>query len=405
MARVKKPKVGPVQKKRAKSEFKSLTRPANKDTDYVNHPDTTTPARSRSISQKSQKVGKKPSSRILADELSEISERSHCQEQTPPQKSTPNNSPEPLDYSFLNGIAALNVPDIELEKKDKEIKGLLQDKKDMDILFKKQNEILNKNKRINQRRSSISYEFAKDYFKLENCTWHCKFENCLYSYRTKPNDSQEKQSLRNHLAGDRHWSEVEAILKNKKSLSIAEMLINFSWAKSFPSMRKSDVCSFMLTYIIMTTNIAFRFIDNDMLNILFGEFLGYKLCSRRTMLRSYLPGISETVHNLTIEVLFTAKSKVHLSFDIWSGYGFGFLGLVGHFVDKSWAKSSLSLGCMPFSGISHTAANIARYLQTAIGEYSLEGKVGSMISDSASNCCSCVLKILKFPFVRCVLHQ
>jgi hypothetical protein len=256
------------------------------------------------------------------------------------------------------------------------------------------------NKIIRERQKTFNDDFARSKFYHRPDAYVCKLPNCNYTYRPKPGCGQTVQSLKAHLSSNKHWPQVEAEIKSQKCTTIEKMLDKFDWGKSFPSTRQEDMVFFMLTFAILTSNIAFRFIENTMLVYLISGYLGIKMFSRRSMMRSYLPNICDTAETMTFEIIAKAKSGFTVSFDVWSSFGHAYMGVIVFFIDNDWKLKKLSIGCIPFADMRHTAVNIAKKLTTCINKAKINEKVVAIVSDSASSC-SAAIKIMGLPWIPC----
>ncbi|TKA67460.1 hypothetical protein B0A49_09354 [Cryomyces minteri] len=110
------------------------------------------------------------------------------------------------------------------------------------------------------------------------------------------------------------------------------------------------------------------------------------------------------------EKLLLAKSKLHISCDIWSSSnGFSLLGVVAHFLDENHKQQTALLGLPRLRG-SHSGVNIAETLATIIQKYDISFKLGYFQMDNASNNNTCIdhlATLLPLPMkahLRCMGH-
>ncbi|TKA63486.1 hypothetical protein B0A49_13143, partial [Cryomyces minteri] len=110
------------------------------------------------------------------------------------------------------------------------------------------------------------------------------------------------------------------------------------------------------------------------------------------------------------EKLLLAKSKLHISCDIWSSLnGFSLLGVVAHFLDENHKQQTALLGLPRLRG-SHSGVNIAETLATIIQKYDISYKLGYFQMDNASNNNTCIdhlATLLPLPMkarLRCMGH-
>ena len=85
------------------------------------------------------------------------------------------------------------------------------------------------------------------------------------------------------------------------------------------------------------------------------------------------------------QLLLTAKSKIHISCDIWTSTNhLSLLGVVAHFIDSTNTHRTVLLGLPRLYG-SHTGETIATCLLSVITKYGIAGNVGCFVMDNAGN--------------------
>jgi hAT family C-terminal dimerisation region len=94
--------------------------------------------------------------------------------------------------------------------------------------------------------------------------------------------------------------------------------------------------------------------------------------------------------------LHTSKSRIHLSFDLWtSPNNMAFVGIVGHFMSSKFKVQNTLLGFRRLRG-THTGNNIAEAVLKVIYKYGLShDTIGWFVLDNASSNDTCVAEILK----------
>jgi hypothetical protein len=114
---------------------------------------------------------------------------------------------------------------------------------------------------------------------------------------------------------------------------------------------------------------------------------------------------------IIFDLIKTAMSQVHLSFDLWTaGTAKNYLGIVSHFVDAEGFKRDVLIGLPRIIG-PHSGENVAPYVKEVIDRYELGSKLGYFVLDNADSNDTC-LKALAvwFPIdvgrrrLRCIGH-
>jgi hypothetical protein len=120
----------------------------------------------------------------------------------------------------------------------------------------------------------------------------------------------------------------------------------------------------------------------------------------------YLPS-SDTVRTWTqLEInhavgqvkrqLQAAKSKIHISFDVWTSpfNSFALCGVVAHFVNKEWRNQQVLLAMKRLYG-THHGEDIAEVIVPVLKVYGISAEMlGVFVGDNASNNDTCVRSIL-----------
>lgn len=116
---------------------------------------------------------------------------------------------------------------------------------------------------------------------------------------------------------------------------------------------------------------------------------------------------------LPTEEMRTAKSNIHLSFNLWtSSNSIAFVAIVAHFIDDSAHLRKVLIGLRRVIG-SHAGEVIAEQVIQVIQEYGMEKRLGYFVLDNATSNDTCVKAILhqlrpnlikKERRLRCVGH-
>jgi len=94
--------------------------------------------------------------------------------------------------------------------------------------------------------------------------------------------------------------------------------------------------------------------------------------------------------------LYSSKSRIHLSFDLWtSPNNIAFVGVIGYYMSSQYKVETVLLGLRRLHG-THSGENIAEAIVKVIRKYELSGnQIGWFILDNASSNDTCVAEILK----------
>jgi hAT family C-terminal dimerisation region len=90
------------------------------------------------------------------------------------------------------------------------------------------------------------------------------------------------------------------------------------------------------------------------------------------------------------KALHTARSRIHLSFDLWtSGNYYNFCAVVAHFVTQNHTVKTALIGFREVMGV-HSGENIAESVRTVCEEYDIVDKLGCFVLDNAKNNDTCI---------------
>lgn len=150
---------------------------------------------------------------------------------------------------------------------------------------------------------------------------------------------------------------------------------------------------------IVVMHIALSQIENDW----FRRFLA----ALSPSLEGWIPRATNTVRSWILaefeqrqedirRQLRTSKSRIHLSFDLWTSPNhMSFVGVVGHFMSSQYKVETVLLGLRRLRG-THSGENIADVVLEVIRKYELTGdRIGWFVLDNATSNDTCVAEILK----------
>jgi hypothetical protein len=93
--------------------------------------------------------------------------------------------------------------------------------------------------------------------------------------------------------------------------------------------------------------------------------------------------------------LATARSRIHISFDLWSSpNSLALCGIVAHYLDKELKARSYLIGLRRVKG-AHSGENIAEAMIPVLEELQIVSKLGFFICDNASNNDTCIRTLLR----------
>jgi hypothetical protein len=166
-----------------------------------------------------------------------------------------------------------------------------------------------------------------------------------------------------------------------------------------PSFFNWELLKLRLIEWIVVMHIAFSQVENDW----FRRFLAVLSPS----LEKWIPRAGNTVRAWILaqferrqedikKQLHCSKSRIHLSFDLWtSPNNISFVGVVGHYMNSRYNVETVLLGLRRLRG-THSGENIAEAVLKVIRKYGLTGnQIGWFVLDNASSNDTCVAEILK----------
>ena len=106
-------------------------------------------------------------------------------------------------------------------------------------------------------------------------------------------------------------------------------------------------------------------------------------------LAPYLIKSADTVRGWTMKELATAKSRIHISADLWkSPNSLPIVGIVAHYLDKDLVVQSTLIGMRRVKG-AHTGENIAEAMIPVLVEMGVVSRLGFFVGDNAGNKNTC----------------
>jgi hypothetical protein len=92
--------------------------------------------------------------------------------------------------------------------------------------------------------------------------------------------------------------------------------------------------------------------------------------------------------------LATARSRIHVSFDLWTApNGLALIGVVVHYLDKDFVNRSYLIALRRLKG-AHSGENIAEAIAPVLLEMGIMPKLGYFIADNDARNDTCIRAIL-----------
>jgi len=173
----------------------------------------------------------------------------------------------------------------------------------------------------------------------------------------------------------------------------------------------------LLVHWIVFCHVAFLQVENEFFRDLL-NFLNQSLCEllpSRNTFRGWVVAEFKKEKRRVRKELKKARSKIHLSFDLWTSPNFySIAGIVAHFIDSNGYRQTQLLAIRHLKG--HSGANIAESVYRVIREYRIQDQVGFFVLDNASSndvAVDCILRMLdsgmpederKGRRIRCLAH-
>src|SRR6266850_2382557 len=166
-----------------------------------------------------------------------------------------------------------------------------------------------------------------------------------------------------------------------------------------PSFFNWEILKLRLVEWIVVLHITFSQVENDW----FRRFLAVLSPSLETWIpragntvRAWILAEFERRQEEVKKRLQKSKSRIHLSFDLWtSPNNMAFVGVVGHYMTSEYKVETVLLGLRRLHG-THSGENIAEAIVKVIRKYGLTGdQIGWFVLDNATSNDTCVKEILK----------
>jgi hypothetical protein len=149
----------------------------------------------------------------------------------------------------------------------------------------------------------------------------------------------------------------------------------------------------LLVRLFTTEQLAFMKVESEAfrdLLIYLQPLLRGSIPSSRSLVRyvgfAYRASLSEVEQSLA-----KARSRINLSFDLWSSPGrrLSLLGVVAHYLDANWKPATVLLALPRMFG-SHTGVNIATQIHGILRHFRIGDNFGYAIADNASENTACL---------------
>jgi hypothetical protein len=240
----------------------------------------------------------------------------------------------------------------------------------------------------------------------DGASWICDHCDAIVTLKSNASTSNAARHLKNfhQISGKRPRSEIEDEEEEERTLSRQSSLQEIPRPPGFTALvTRLDIEKFrrLLLRWIIQQQIPYSAVEHiefrDLLLYLQPSLEPYLIRSHRTISNWVADEFKEA--QLAVKSLLAqAKSRIHLSFDIWtSPSAIPILGVCAHFLDSSLQLKHPLLGLKFIEG-SHTGEAIAAIIEALIYSFDIEPKLGVFIADNASNCdtaCESLVKRLR----------
>jgi hypothetical protein len=181
-----------------------------------------------------------------------------------------------------------------------------------------------------------------------------------------------------------HLREVHGI---KLQLSNPVKLENQSTLDSIVQLFNPIVFRKLLVEWVVERRHSFNEIESPALRRIF-EYLNPRstkaFISANTM-RADIIRYLEKSKTTIIEILHVAKSRIHLSFDLWTSPNYkAMLAITGHWTDANFEAKSALLAIREVLGV-HSGVNIANVVYEVAQEFLFDNRIGYFVGDNATN--------------------
>lgn len=160
-----------------------------------------------------------------------------------------------------------------------------------------------------------------------------------------------------------------------------------------PPQAKVDMAREAILRWIIKKRLPLNSVENDdFASVAYALDAGMKdyITSDGSTIRAWILAEFEIQQAVVKAALQSARSKIHLSFDLWSSpNGLALLGVVAHYLGRDLKVRSVSIALTSIEG-AHSGENIAEAVIPILEMYELQGKIGFFITDNASNNNTCI---------------
>ena len=156
------------------------------------------------------------------------------------------------------------------------------------------------------------------------------------------------------------------------------------WGPKDP--RQQELDELLVDFISGSLQPLSRVEDPNFIALISKAAPGYTMPSCKHLSYTLLPDRKQAVHTaVTSHLSSLPPNSLCLTTDLWTNnQQSSYIGITAHFIDNSFTLQSAMLACTRITG-SHTAENIKTSFDDVINHYNLEGKVFTIVTDSAAN--------------------
>ena len=190
----------------------------------------------------------------------------------------------------------------------------------------------------------------------------------------------------------RHLRDIHPGVLNEKSIDELSDVASITTNESRPDrfafglLQRVDIEKFRhhLLRWIVRNQLAFTTVeDEDFRQLLLALSCNVeKYLVHKSTIRNWAEIEFDRSHLIIKQLLATAKSKIHISFDLWtSPNAYAICAICSHFVGSNDRNSSVMLGMKRMRG-PHTGENIAEVMIPVLEHYEIISKLGVFVADN-----------------------
>jgi hypothetical protein len=233
-------------------------------------------------------------------------------------------------------------------------------------------------------------------------SWLCNYcwdRNRIYVASALNTTRPRQHLLQKHRVSDKELDRRSQTDQTAQTGSIAKSVLQqqLQAAQQRPLKPAVDAILRALIQWIVVAHIALSCVEKEqfqeLLQLLNPLIFGY-IYTAGNSIRRFILNEFQQRRSSVIDDLQNARSKIHLSFDLWSSpNSLALCGVIAHYVTANLTTRALLLGLKRVQG-THSGENIADAVLKVIREYRIAEKIGCFQADNAGNNDTCIHTIL-----------